>query len=226
MTYNSSRTNDQCHLIQCGICNASVRQDRMARHMKKVHNISSAISVTSTEQKPSIIRARPSYKTVWPWTEKPVYTIVHQPKPSKQINRTQNISNKISLIAPVKESYLEKAVRDIYPEYKKVSFGSDMKKGEMVNIQKYVELHRNINVYFFYKNYVRYKAILIDEFYIFSSIRIHPKPWGSWNDCFSNYYTVINIKPFEIPITNFTYSSTKNKIEFSPRKPRWVFDIN
>jgi hypothetical protein len=225
MIENNSKTNDQRHLMQCEICHTPVRQNRMERHMEKVHNISSVFPVTSIEQQPSIVRTKPSYNTVWPWTEKTGYTIVHPPKSSQQMNRTQNVSNKIALLAPVTESYLETAVRDIYPKYKKVSFGSNMKKGEMVNIQKYVELHRNINVYLFYQNSVRYKAILTDEFYIFSSTRIHPKPWGSWNDDFSSYYTVTNIKPFEIPVTNFTYSSTKNKIEFSPHKPSWVFDI-
>ena len=220
---------------------ASVENDRLKNNLKTVHNVLSdkpvkhknhkhktpfyklrCVEINSPVEtdKPDKI-TRKSYRTV---LNKPN---VKNPIPQHQTKKLNNGNKiKIALLAPVKESYLETAVRDIYPKYKKVSFGSNMKKGEMVNIQKYVKLHRNINVYLFYQNFVRYKAILTDEFYIFSSTRIHPKPWGSWNDDFSSYYTVTNIKPFKRPVTDFTYSSTKNKIEFSPHKPSWVYDIS
>jgi hypothetical protein len=152
-------------------------------------------------------------------------TIVPTPKIPQQINQADNISKiKAGLLAPVKNSYLERAVRDIYPVHGKVSFGSD-KKTEMIGIQKYVERNRNVSVYLFYQGYTRYKAILINEFYFYADPKPHPKPWGSWNLPFKSYYTVTDIKEFVVPITDFMFFNNKKKVEYPPYRPLWIIDV-
>jgi hypothetical protein len=136
--------------------------------------------------------------------------------------------NKLALLAPVKESYLEQAIRDIYPQYEKVSFGSNMKRNEMNGIKAqyltFVREQKVVYVYLFYKEYVRYRGVLIDEFRFYDEPTRHPDPWGSWNLIFQNYYTVKNIVPCEVPVTDFTNLGTKNKVSVSPHKPVRVID--
>lgn len=137
--------------------------------------------------------------------------------------------NKLGLLAPVKESFLERAVHEVYPQYGKVSFGSDMRKKEMISIRdQYMVFAREqkvVYVYLFYKGFVRYRGELIDEFLFYDGPTEHPHPWGYWNLIFQNYYTVKSIVPFEeIPVTNFTNLGTKNRISVSPHKPVRIID--
>ena len=87
--------------------------------------------------------------------------------------------NKLGLLAPVKESFLERAVRDVYPQYGKVSFGSNMTKKEMLGIRgqylDYVLEQSAVYVYLFYKEYVRYRGVLIDEFLFYDEPTRHPQ---------------------------------------------------
>lgn len=135
---------------------------------------------------------------------------------------------KIGLLAPVKESFLERAVRDIYPQYGKVSFGSDMKKKEMSGIRDqylaFVREQKVVYVYLFYQGWVRYRAALMDEFLFYDAPTEHPHPWGSWNLIFQNFYTVKDIVSYGVPVTDFTNLGTRNKIIASPHKPVRVVD--
>jgi hypothetical protein len=213
--------NKQC-LRKCAECGSSVRNDRLERHMKKIHNISLVIPKTFVEHQPSILKYQPGFG--WLKTPKTIVT-APKPKPPQQIKQPRNVSKiRAGILAPVKESYLERAVRDIYPLYGKVSFGSDMSKTEMMGIKRYIERFRDVNVYLFYRNYTRYKAKLTNEFFIYVAPKTHPKPWGSWNLDFKNYYTVTDIKEFVIPITDFMFFNTKNKVVVSPHRPLWIID--
>lgn len=229
-------------LIPCPECSIYVKKDRIDRHIKKVHGIVSDITnetetdsitmITSNKKlfMNKLIRElyEKNNKPMYPYNEK-TYQIIaspsKSPKPPHQVKKPKNVSKiKRALLAPVPDFFLEKAVRDIYPVHGKVSFGSDMSKTEMLGIQKYAEHHHEINVYLFYKNYVRYRSILINEFYIYANYTSHPKPWGSWNEIFKSYYTVIDIIKFEMPVADFTHASTENKIVFCPR-PSWIIDV-
>jgi|GEM_PF-2747282 len=187
-------------LIKCEKCGASIRTDRLKKHLKKVHNTLSVIEI-------------------------PKSNVPIAPKSAETIRQPSSYRNKIipGILAPVPESYLETAVRDIFPLYGKVSFGSDMSKTEMKNIRDNFYKFKSVNVYLFYKNYTRYKATLIDEFYIYVDAKPHPKPWGSWNDIFKNYYTVTDIKECEIPVTDFKHLNTENQITACHR-PCWIYD--
>ena len=137
--------------------------------------------------------------------------------------------NKLGLLAPVKESFLETAVRDVYPQYGKVSFGSNMTKKEMLGIRgQYLDYFRDqkaVYVYLFYKEYVRYRGELIDEFLFYDGPTKHTHPWGSWNLIFQNYYTVKEIVPCkDLPVTDFTNLGTKKRVSVSPHKPVRVID--
>ncbi len=197
-------------LIQCPKCNCAVRGDRLERHIKIVHNVKSVntnSSVISIGTNTSIVLDKNTVNNN-----------------SKSIPVVNQKSIKAGLLAPVIESYLERAVRDIYPLYNKVSFGSD-KKTEMIGVQKYVERNRNVCVYLFYQGYTRYKAILINEFYFYADHKPHPKPWGSWNKDFKSYYTVTDIKECVVPITDFTFFNNKRKVEYPPHRPLWIIDV-
>ncbi len=187
-------------LIKCEKCGAFIRTDRIEKHLKKVHNVPPVLAI-------------------------PKSNVPISPKSTQTIRPPSNYRYKIKagILAPVPESYLERAVRDVFPLYGKVSFGSDMSKTEMKNMRDNFYKFKSVNVYLFYKNYTRYKAILIDEFYIYVDVKPHPKAWGSWNDNFKNYYTVTDIEECEIPITNFKHLSTKNQITACHR-PCWIYD--
>lgn len=137
--------------------------------------------------------------------------------------------NKLGLLAPVKESFLERAIRDVYPLYGKVSFDSNITKNEMLGIRgkylNYVREQKAVYVYLFYKEYVRYRGELLDEFLFYDEPTRHPHPWGSWNIVFQNYYTVKEIVPCEdLSVTEFTNLATGNRVTVSPHKPVRVID--
>ena len=139
---------------------------------------------------------------------------------------TSIAGKKLAILAPVPESFLNTAVRQIFPKYKKVSFGAD-KVNEMGTIRQQFltakEYQGDVYVYIYAVGIAQYKATLLDEFLFYSQITPHPQPWGEWNKNFKSYYTVKDIKKCNIPLSKFRLCSTGKVVE-NVRKPLKVID--
>ena len=133
---------------------------------------------------------------------------------------------KLAILAPVPASFLRTAIYQIYPKYKKVSFGAN-KTGEMQIIRseflKAKKYQENVNIYIYEGGTIQYQGILIDEFLFYDKITQHPDRWGSWNINFSSYYTVTNINSCSIPLNKFKSFLTGKIIE-NVRRPLRVID--
>lgn len=139
---------------------------------------------------------------------------------------TSTFSKKLAILAPVPESFLRTAIYQIYPIYRKVTFGAN-KEGEMQTIRgeflKANKYQGDVHVYIYEGGYIQYKGILIDEFRFYNRITAHPDPWGSWNISFKSYYTVKDINRCNIPLNKFR-SFLTGKIVENVRRPLRVVD--
>jgi len=133
---------------------------------------------------------------------------------------------KLAILAPVPESYLRTAVRQIFPTYKKVSFGAN-KVNEMETIRNQFLTARkyqdNVCVYIYVGGMAQYQSTLLDEFLFYNQITAHPQPWGSWNIAFKSYYTVKDIEECNIHLNKFSSFLTGKVIE-NVRRPLRVVD--
>ena len=133
---------------------------------------------------------------------------------------------KFAILAPVPESFLKTAVRQIFPTYKKVSFGAN-KVNEINTIrQQFLTAKKyqgDVCVYIYVGGIAQYKATLLDEFLFYSEITPHPQPRGSWNINFKSYYTVKDIEECNIPLSKFKSILTSKVIE-NVRRPLRVID--
>lgn len=134
---------------------------------------------------------------------------------------------KLAILAPVKKSYFDHAISQIFPIYKKVSFGTDkvneLKKTRELFLMA-MEHQGNVYVYFYVGGAVQYKATLLDGFLFFNEITPHSERWGKWNKEFKSYYTVEDINPCSIPLSKFTLLSTNNVLKGVPERPLRVID--
>ena len=139
---------------------------------------------------------------------------------------TPSAGKKLAILAPVPESFLRTAVRQIFPTYKKVSFGAN-KVNEMLTIRQQFltakEYQGTVYAYFYVGGIAQYKSVLLDEFLFYSEITPHPQPWGSWNINFKSYYTVKDMEKCNIPLSNFKSFLTGKVIE-NVRRPLRVID--
>ena len=135
-------------------------------------------------------------------------------------------SKKLAILAPVPETFLRTAIYQIYPIYRKVSFGAN-KTGEMQIIRseflKAKKFQEAVNVYIYEGGTIQYQGILIDEFLFYDKITQNPDRWGSWNISFKSYYTVKDINGCNIPLNNFR-SFLTGKIVENVRRPLRVVD--
>jgi hypothetical protein len=116
-------------LIKCSMCSAFLKYDKIEHHMKTAHNISSFNLKKLVIHEGTNMSASIKKNTV-----------------NDSIGKSAADQKKLKLgiLAPVKETYLERGVRDIYTLYNKVSFGSDMSTTEMLGIQQYLKSLRVI----------------------------------------------------------------------------------
>jgi hypothetical protein len=139
---------------------------------------------------------------------------------------TSTLSIKLAILAPVPESFLRTAILQIYPTYRKVTFGAN-KVGEMQTIKneflQATKYQGDVHVYIYEGGYAQYKGILIDEFRFYNQVTAHPDPWGSWNISFKSYYTVKDIVGCNIPLNRFRSFLTGKIIE-NVRRPLRVID--
>jgi len=139
---------------------------------------------------------------------------------------TRSNSNNLAILAPVPRSFLNTAIRHIYPTHKKVSFGAN-KVEELQTIRNdflnAIDNQGNVCVYIYVDGSAQYKSVLIDEFLFYTQTTSHPDPWGSWNDNFKSYYTVKDIVSCNIPLPKFKSFITGKVIE-NVRRPLRVID--
>lgn len=145
---------------------------------------------------------------------------------TKYIQTRSDSNNSLAVLAPVKRPFLYTAIKNIYPIYKKVSFGTD-KVEELQAIRNDFLNAMNdqgtVYVYIYFDGSAQYKTVLIDEFLFYTQITSHPDPWGSWNKNFKSYYTVKDIVSCNIPLHKFKSSRTGKVIE-NARRPLRVVD--
>ena len=139
---------------------------------------------------------------------------------------TSTFSNKLAILAPVPASFLRTAILQIYPTYRKVTFGAN-KVGEMQTIRNEflmaIKYQGDVHVYIYEGGYIQYKSILIDQFRFYNQETTHPDPWGSWNISFKSYYTVKDINACNIPLNKFRSFLTGKVIE-NVRRPLRVIE--
>lgn len=137
-----------------------------------------------------------------------------------------SVNENLAILAPVPRSFLNTAIRHIYPTYNKVSFGAN-KVEELKAIRNdflnAIHNQESVRVYIYVDGSVQYKSVLIDEFLFYTNVTSHPDPWGSWNINFKSYYTVKDIVSCSIPLHNFKSFITHKVIE-NVRRPLRVID--
>jgi len=141
-------------------------------------------------------------------------------------NAKSNSKNNLAILAPVPRSFLNTAIRHIYPTHKKVSFGAN-KVEELQTIRNdflnAMDNQGSVRVYIYVNGSAQYKSVLMDDFLFYNQITSHPDPWGSWNDNFKSYYTVKDIVSCNIALPKFKSFITGKVIE-NVRRPLRVID--